>query len=107
VRDLQNVIERSLRLATKDILEADNLLIAEPIVADDPLAKLPEAGAGFSLEEYLTSARKQLILRALEISDGNQSAVARLLGISPQAVHKFLRKPRVISTTVEDSSTAV
>jgi transcriptional regulator with PAS, ATPase and Fis domain len=49
---------------------------------------------GFSLEEYLTSARKQLILRALEMADGNQSAAARLLGISPQAVHKFLMKNR-------------
>jgi len=94
VRDLQNVIERSLRLATKDVLEADDLLISEPITVTDPLARLPEPGAGFSLEEYLTSARKQLILRALEMTAGNQSAAARLLGISPQAVHKFLTKSR-------------
>jgi transcriptional regulator with PAS, ATPase and Fis domain len=94
VRDLQNVIERSLRLATKDVLEADDLLISEPILALDPLARLPEPGEGFSLEEYLTSARKQIILRALEMTDGNQSAAARLLSISPQAVHKFLMKNR-------------
>ena len=49
----------------------------------DPLARLPEPGEEFSLEEYLTSARKQLMLRALEMTDGNQSAAARLLGISP------------------------
>jgi len=94
VRDLQNVIERSLRLATKDVLEADDLLISELLVATDPLARLPAPGAGFSLEEYVASARKQLILRALEMADGNQSAAARLLGISPQAVHKFLTKSR-------------
>jgi transcriptional regulator with AAA-type ATPase domain len=94
VRDLENVIERSLRLATKDTLEADDLLISEPIMTTDPLARLPEPGVGFSLEAYLTSARKQLILHALEITDGNQSAAARLLGISPQAVHKFLTKSR-------------
>jgi two-component system response regulator PilR (NtrC family) len=94
VRDLENVIERSLRLATKDVLEADDLLISEPIMTIDPLARLPEPGVGFSLEEFLTSARKQLILRALEMTDGKQSAAARLLGISPQAVHKFLAKSR-------------
>jgi two-component system response regulator PilR (NtrC family) len=94
VRDLENVIERSLRLATKDVLEADDLLISEPITATDPLARLPEPGAGFSLEEYLASARKQLILRALEMTNGNQSAAARLLGISPQAIHKFRTKNR-------------
>jgi transcriptional regulator with AAA-type ATPase domain len=94
VRDLENVIERSLRLAAKDALEADDLLISEPIMTIDPLARLPEPGVGFSLEEFLTSARKQLILRALEMTDGKQSAAARLLGISPQAVHKFLAKSR-------------
>jgi len=68
------------------------LLIAEPVASTDPLAALPEPHDGFSLEEYLTSARKQLILRALETTKGNQSEAARLLGVTPQAVHKFLRK---------------
>jgi DNA-binding NtrC family response regulator len=44
VRDLENVIERSLRLATKDVLEADDLLISEPIMTVDPLARLPGEG---------------------------------------------------------------
>lgn len=92
VRDLENVIERSARLARKDVLEADDLMISEPVTYADPLAALPEPRAGFSLDEYLTSARKQLILHALEIAKGNQSEAARLLGLTPQAVHKFLRK---------------
>lgn len=94
VRDLENVIERSLLLATKDVLNADDLLISEPVAGTDPLARLPVPSTGFSLDEYLTSARKQLILRALEMSNGNQSAAARLLGLTPQAVHKFLAKNR-------------
>ncbi len=92
VRDLENVIERSVRLARRDLLDADDLIINEPIASTDPLASLPEPHEGFSLEGYLTSARKQLILRALETARGNQSEAARLLGITPQAVHKFLRK---------------
>lgn len=92
VRDLENVIERSVRLARRDLLDADDLIISEPIASTDPLASLPEPHEGFSLEEYLTSARKQLILRALEAAKGNQSEAARLLGITPQAVHKFLRR---------------
>jgi transcriptional regulator with PAS, ATPase and Fis domain len=92
VRDLENVIERSVRLARQDVLDADDLLIAEPVTSTDPLAALPEPHEGFSLEEYLTSARKQLILHALETAGGNQSEAARLLGITPQAVHKFLQK---------------
>jgi len=90
VRDLANVLERSVRLCRHEVLEADDLLITEPVTYADPLDALPEPHRGFSLEEYLSSARKQLILRALEATKGNQSEAARLLGITPQAVHKFL-----------------
>lgn len=93
VRDLENVIERSVRLARQDILDADDLMISDPVTYADPLSALPDPHEGFSLEEYLTSARKQLILHALEMAKGNQSEAARLLGISPQAIHKFLQKP--------------
>jgi transcriptional regulator with AAA-type ATPase domain len=92
VRDLENVIERSVRLAQQEVLDAGDLMIGEPLTSADPLATLPEPQEGFSLEAYLTSARKQLILRALETARGNQSEAARLLGITPQAVHKFVRK---------------
>jgi len=92
VRDLENVIERSARLARQDVLDADDLLISEPVTYADPLAALPEPSKNFSLEQYISSARKQLVLRALELAEGNQSGAARLLGISPQAIHKFLRR---------------
>ena len=94
VRDLENVIERSARLCRRDVLEADDLLITEPVTYADPLDTLPAPFEGFSLESFLGSARKQLILRALEASMGNQSKAARLLGITPQAVHKFIQQSK-------------
>jgi len=92
VRDLENVIERSARLTRQDLLKADDLIISEPVTHADPLAALPEPDETFSLEEYVASVRNQLILRAVEIARGNKSEAARLLGITPQAVHKFLKK---------------
>jgi transcriptional regulator with AAA-type ATPase domain len=92
VRDLENVIERSARLTRQEVLNADDLMILEPVTYADPLAALPDPSKDFSLEQYITSARKQLILRAIELSSGNQSKAARLLGITPQAIHKFLKK---------------
>lgn len=92
VRDLENVIERSVWLCRKAVLEPEDLLIAEPETEADVLAQLPEPGEGFSLEELLGKIRHQMILRALDSAGGNQSKAARMLGISPQAVHKFLRK---------------
>lgn len=92
VRDLENAIERSVRLCRHDVLDADDLLITEPVTYADPLDALPDPYEGFSLEEFLGSARKQMILRALEAANGNQSQAARMLGITPQAVHKFLQQ---------------
>jgi DNA-binding NtrC family response regulator len=91
VRDLENVLGRSMLLARGDILRADDLLIDEPRKRKDPLAALPDPQEGFRMEEYLKSARKQFILRALDMARGSQSGAARMLGLSPQAVHKFLK----------------
>jgi len=94
VRDLENVIERSVRLCRQDVLGADDLLISEPVTYADPLDALPDPYEGFSLDEFLGSARKQIILRALEAANGNQSQAARMLGLTPQAVHKFLQQSK-------------
>ena len=83
-------------MARHDILNADDLIISEPVTYADPLAALPEPDEIFSLEEYVASVRNQLILRAIEIARGNKSEAARLLGITPQAVHKFLKKKKNI-----------
>ncbi|MCK4412654.1 MAG: sigma 54-interacting transcriptional regulator [Candidatus Eisenbacteria sp.] len=91
VRALENVLERSARLCRKAVLDADDLLIDDPVSREDPLSGLPAPYEGFSLEDFLRQARKHLLLEALDQTDGNQSAAARLLGVSPQAVHKFLK----------------
>jgi transcriptional regulator with AAA-type ATPase domain len=90
VRQLSNVLERSVLYARKDVIEADDLLIAEDVPAKDPLAILPEPIEGFSIEEYLSQARKQLYLRALAKCKGNQAEAAALLGVTRQAVSKFM-----------------
>lgn len=92
IRDLENVIGRSLLLASRDELEAADVLMEAASAAPDPLAELPVPQDGFSLDHYLSEVRRQLILRALEKTGGNQSAAARLLGMTPQAIHKFLRE---------------
>jgi len=91
VRELSNVLERSVLYARKDVLEPEELLITSRPHAADPLATLPEPAPGFSLELFLLQARKHLILRALEKCRGNQSGAAELLGVSKQAVSKFLK----------------
>ena len=47
---------------------------------------------GQQLDDFLDKTRKQLILRALGKASGNQSQAATLLGISKQAISKFLKQ---------------
>jgi transcriptional regulator with GAF, ATPase, and Fis domain len=91
VRELQFVIERSARLARKALLDADDIVMDVPVSGPDPYASLPEPHDGFSMNDYLKSVRKQLMLRALAVTNGNQSQAAKLLGITAQAVHNFIK----------------
>ncbi|MDR0340359.1 MAG: sigma 54-interacting transcriptional regulator [Puniceicoccales bacterium] len=51
----------------------------------------PILGKGFRLESYLRSVREKLLREALRRNWNNFSQAARLLGISPQAVSKFVK----------------
>jgi transcriptional regulator with AAA-type ATPase domain len=90
VRELSNVLERSVLYSRSDVLLPDDLVIESAQRAPDPLLVLPEPEPGFSQEAYIAQVRKQLFLRALAKCNGNQSAAAGLLGVSKQAVSKFL-----------------
>jgi transcriptional regulator with PAS, ATPase and Fis domain len=90
VRDLLNVLERSVLYSRADVIEAEDLIISCDPPAMDPFAALPEPSDGFKVEEYLGQVRNKLFLRALEACKGNQTAAAELLGVSKQAVSKFV-----------------
>jgi len=90
VRELSNVLERSVLWARSEVLAPDDLLITDDPPTKDPFATLPEPFEGFSIERYVSQIRKQLFMRALAKCNGNQADAAALLGISKQAVNKFI-----------------
>lgn len=90
VRELSHVLERSVLYARDEVIRGEDLLITDHDQAKDKFAALPEPREGFSVEEYLNQARKQLFLRALAACKGNQSEAAAMLGVSKQAVNKFV-----------------
>ncbi len=94
VRELMNVIERSVSLCRHEVLEADDLIMEPGALGPDPMSGLPVPHEGFLLDDFLKQARKHLMLLALEQTGGNQSEAARLLGLSAQAVHKFVKSNR-------------
>ena len=89
VRELSNVLERSVLYSRTDVLEPADLQI-DGTDPRDLHSTLPIPSPGFSIEGYLAEARKQLFLRALAITNNNQAEAAALLGVSKQAVNKFV-----------------
>src|SRR5207237_5153348 len=83
VRELENVIERAVTLATESRLTAASLPDlsrgGEPAGLGGVPATLPE---GFDLEREVEDFERRIILKALERTEGNRTEAARLLGVS-------------------------
>jgi DNA-binding NtrC family response regulator len=90
VRELHNVLERSVLYSPKESLGAEHLQIEGNKKSIINPFDSPQPFEGFSLEDYLNNVREELILRALKTSGGNQAEAGRLLGISRQAINKFV-----------------
>jgi two-component system response regulator PilR (NtrC family) len=81
VRELENILERALALATGDVIGvADLRLAARPSVQES--ADL----AGLPLQERLDAIERKAILDALEQTRYNRTAAAKVLGITFRAL---------------------
>jgi transcriptional regulator with GAF, ATPase, and Fis domain len=84
VRELENAIEHAIVLGLTDEILADDL--------PDPL--LEEQSVGLAAARYhntLSQTKKQLVLTALDETNGNHVEAARLLGIHPKYLHRLIR----------------
>ena len=91
IRELRNVLERTVLLEDGDVLEARHLHLGKPSGASstesllDSLHRLLAEGAvdesGIAFEELLDRVERGLILRAAEAAGWNQSRTAEILHI--------------------------
>ena len=86
IRELQNVVERSLLLRSGVEITADEILLAPPQTGTQSGFSLPDQG--ISLEEV----EKSLIEQALARTGGNRSRAARLLRIPRHVLIYRLQK---------------
>jgi Nif-specific regulatory protein len=85
VRELENAIERAVVLgSTETILPED---LPETILETEQ----PVGIAATKYHEAVKEAKKQLILKAIEQSDGSYTEAARLLGVHPNYLHRLVR----------------
>ena len=85
VRELENCVERAILTATDDCIHGYNLPPSLQIGKDSGTNLLPDGAASFNT--LVSSFERELIVEALKRKNGNMSAAARDLGISPRVMH--------------------
>ena len=89
VRELENILERSMTLSDSDCIEAADLglEVIQPMPAEEPVS-----GPALALDEVLVSVEKDTIMRALEQARWNKTRAAKLLGLSFSALRYRMQK---------------
>jgi two-component system response regulator PilR (NtrC family) len=83
VRELENILERAIALATGDEVAAEDLQLAARTPADEPTEG---PATGLPLQERLDAIERKAIFAALEQTHYNRTAAAKVLGISFRAL---------------------
>ena len=85
VRELENAIERALVLGASDMILPEDL--PESLLERPPMPEMTEAKYHAAVKEL----KKQLILDAVEQTQGCYADAARILGVHPNYLHRLIR----------------
>ncbi len=85
VRELENAIERALVLGSSDMILPEDL--PESLLERPPGPEMTEAKYHAAVKEL----KKQLILDAVEQTQGSYADAARILGVHPNYLHRLIR----------------
>jgi transcriptional regulator with PAS, ATPase and Fis domain len=85
IRELENAIERAVALGSSELI----------LLEDFPETLLetpsPSALRGSTYHEAVRQIKRQLIVSAMDQSDGNFTEAAKLLGVHPNYLHRLVR----------------
>jgi two-component system response regulator PilR (NtrC family) len=87
IRELENIIERSVALETSNIILPENLILSQGMSRKEGnlISELPDTG--INLNEELEKLEKALIEKALLKAQGSKTRAAELLRISYDSLH--------------------
>ena len=93
VRELENILERAMTLCEDDLIRPRDLKLGSALATVDmnPAASVPEAKPA-GLDPFLGEMEKDAIRQALEKTQYNKTAAAKLLGISFRQLRYRLKK---------------
>ena len=85
IRELENAIERAVVLGSSEMIPPEDL--PEALLESQP----PSNETNAQYHKGVREAKKQIILNALEQSDGNYTEAAKLLGVRATYLHRLAR----------------
>ena len=88
VRELENILERTLALCSDVEIDKDGLQLetSEVSYEDTHVAQSEESNIGLPLQDYLDRLEKESIVGALEKTKYNRTVAAKLLGITVRSM---------------------
>jgi len=94
VRELENIIERSVALETSNIVLPESLTLSnlQQGRISQNRRRTDIGPEGIDLEKVLAEIEKEYILKALELSRGSRERAAKLLGLSPRSLRYRMGK---------------
>ncbi|MBN2366229.1 MAG: two-component system response regulator, partial [Calditrichaeota bacterium] len=90
VRELENIIERAVILSRSDIIETRDLPLHTQEFSEKAVLDPYNFHNGY--EEKVRAFEREMILAALNQTDGNQSAAARLLAMTERHLRSRMEK---------------
>ena len=97
VRELENLMERSVALSNTNILLPDSLALSFhkrrwSEGSEDNRFNIDAVANGIALDDVLDDIERTYIKKALELTDGNKQKTAELLGITHRSIRHRLKK---------------
>ena len=89
IRELKNLVERTMLVSGKEMLNAEDFKAQNPVTAEPATSVSLN---GLTLDEM----ERQRILQALEQYDNNVSQAATSLGLSRPALYRRMEKHNII-----------
>lgn len=90
VRELENVIQRSLVLSNGNFITLDALLFMQPSVSEFIDLKNPDDA--IPMKEIMSKVERDLIVAALHRTDGNRTKAAQVLGINRRVLFNKIKE---------------
>jgi len=94
VRELENIIERSIALENSNIVLPESLVLSEykKEVRKTELPSFHLTSAGLDLEKELSELEKEFLQQALQLSNGVIKKAAELLNLSFRSMRWKIKK---------------